>query len=263
MKRVPSFRPAGKLSAFTLIELLCVIAIIALLAAILFPVFGRARENARRSSCQSNLKQIGLGMLQYLQDYDEVLLAPAYGTTAVSAPNYYRWQDAIQPYVKSIQLFNCPSESPGTGNKRYAYTTAITSKTYANHGSYAINGLYNVTKTGPISYLDAGTGASRNMALVIKPAETIWVVEGASNLFQLDGKNSSYDPDVLLETPFPHLSDSTTRDASTGLAPGIAGRHLETTNLLYCDGHVKASGLDVLTEKASNGLMRHFTITDD
>lgn len=71
---IHSIRKAGSLRlprAFTLIELLVVIAIITLLAAILFPVFARARENARRSSCQSNLKQIGIGIAQYTQDYDE------------------------------------------------------------------------------------------------------------------------------------------------------------------------------------------------
>jgi len=67
---------------FTLIELLVAIAVIAILAAILFPVFARARENARRSSCTSNLKQQGLAIMQYAQDYDE-LMVPAWldGTT--------------------------------------------------------------------------------------------------------------------------------------------------------------------------------------
>src|SRR6476646_9032401 len=94
-------------SAFTLIELLVVIAIIAILAAILFPVFGRARENARRSSCQSNLKQIGLGILQYAQDYDETMVPTqaSNGTNNGSAP----WGSLVQPYVKSVQVFRCPS----------------------------------------------------------------------------------------------------------------------------------------------------------
>jgi prepilin-type N-terminal cleavage/methylation domain-containing protein len=81
--------PCRKKRAFTLIELLVVIAIIAILAAILFPVFARARENARRSSCQSNLKQIGLGVLQYTQDYDETL--PPAGTSTPVPKSGFGW----------------------------------------------------------------------------------------------------------------------------------------------------------------------------
>ncbi|RYG73976.1 DUF1559 domain-containing protein [bacterium] len=99
-------------SAFTLIELLVVIAIIAILAAILFPVFGRARENARRSSCQSNLKQIGLGIMQYVQDYDE-----KYPYCNQDGPDvlgngwgwFGTWMYTTYPYVKSAQIYTCPS----------------------------------------------------------------------------------------------------------------------------------------------------------
>ncbi|RYF37083.1 MAG: DUF1559 domain-containing protein, partial [Cytophagaceae bacterium] len=82
-------------NAFTLIELLVVIAIIAILAAILFPVFARARENARKTSCLSNMKQMGLGIVQYTQDYDGTYPQNYNGSTTS-----YGWADAIQPYLK-------------------------------------------------------------------------------------------------------------------------------------------------------------------
>jgi prepilin-type N-terminal cleavage/methylation domain-containing protein/prepilin-type processing-associated H-X9-DG protein len=113
-----------KKSGFTLIELLVVIAIIAILAAILFPVFARARENARRSSCASNLKQMGLGVMQYTQDYDEKYPFMANGQNispfATDAAAENPWK-AIYPYIKSWQLYRCPSSTeysgtdPGTG----------------------------------------------------------------------------------------------------------------------------------------------------
>ena len=91
---------------FTLIELLVVIAIIAILAAILFPVFARAREQARRSACLSNLKQLALAAMMYGQDYDELL--PLAATQGNSMPNVVR---GLEPYVKNRQIFYCPSIS--------------------------------------------------------------------------------------------------------------------------------------------------------
>ena len=98
---------APRRAAFTLIEILVVIAIIAVLAAILFPVFARARENARRSSCQSNMKQSSLAVIQYTQDYDEHF---PLGLWVDSMGNHRTAFDSIQPYAKNTQIGICPSD---------------------------------------------------------------------------------------------------------------------------------------------------------
>lgn len=100
---------------FTLIELLIVIAIIAIIASILFPVFARVRENARRASCNSNEKQQALGLMQYAQDYDERL--PCVGATStMKTTGNALWASLIQPYVKSVQIFRCPNAPRTTYN---------------------------------------------------------------------------------------------------------------------------------------------------
>ena len=186
--------------AFTLIELLVVIAIIAILAAILFPVFAKAREKARQSSCSSNVKQIGLACLQYAQDYDETWVAY---NSSVGGSTWY-WMVPVSPYCKNTQMFVCPSRTilwPGPSSP----TSSVC--------AYGFNG--------------SGVGYSgRALAAVVSPSTTIPIGE-SYNVHKYT---------YLYQNTY--FGAAFTQASSTNVA-GADAPHNSGENDLYGDGHVK------------------------
>jgi prepilin-type N-terminal cleavage/methylation domain-containing protein len=198
----------SKKPGFTLIELLVVIAIIAILASILFPVFARARENARRSSCQSNMKQISLGMLQYSQDYDEKYM-PFYTSNGVFGETY--WPALIYPYLKSEQIFNCPSYGNSYEN------------TAAKHGDsgYGLNYWLFEGPNGDQRLAESSL-AQPSQTLFLTDARQIRIVPQGTyiGVWNNDAKWSQY-------------------------------RHLDTTVVGFGDGHVKSMRRDAVNAVAA------------
>jgi prepilin-type N-terminal cleavage/methylation domain-containing protein/prepilin-type processing-associated H-X9-DG protein len=224
MKLQQTFKSASKRTrvapskqGFTLIELLVVIAIIAILAAILFPVFARARENARRSSCQSNLKQIALGVVQYSQDYDNNY--PLIGSSIGSPTG---WAYTLQPYIKSEQIFQCPSESTSPP----AGATLEARAMLAGFTDYYYN--FNMGAGSVV-----GTGV--NEASLTYPANTVMNGDGGS------GSDSADLPGL----------DSAGHYNKTNVPFNGGVRHLEGSNFSFADGHVKWLKRDAITPGGS------------
>ena len=228
MNTRPSPKPTHK--GFTLIELLVVIAIIAILAAILFPVFAKAREKARQASCMSNLKQLGLGFIQYSQDNDENYV---YYQTA-AGPQWYGWAGEIYPYVKSAGVYKCPDDSTPTNT---SVSPPLVPVSYMAMKSMISN--------------NAGTYGSQSIARYNAPAVTILLMECQGST--TDVTNPAEACSVFNTGKGNPVGCGTQSvNFATGIFPGQAamgnqatgtnspnGIHTNGANYLVADGHVK------------------------
>jgi len=192
-----------KNKGFTLIELLVVIAIIAILAAILFPVFAQAREKARQTTCLSNMKQIGLGIMMYTDDYDETY--PFGSMYDFVGDAYYKGLPTLlNPYLKNYGIWRCPSKSKDTAIHWYDAVNAVSAQ-YLPVYKFLPNNYYNPTPTA--------------VGSVDRPAEVFCLVEG--NTYYKNSYDYAY---------WYGAYDTFPKD----FAP-----HTEGSNFTYLDGHAK------------------------
>jgi len=218
-----------QLKGFTLIELLVVIAIISILASILFPVFARAREQARKASCLSNLNQMGLAVMMYVQDYDETY---PIGRFNLPPTPFAYWYDVIAPYVKNKQVFVCPTAGQQVRSGGYGWNVRGTSTT---------NG-FGYYKSDPPTAANWGTptGGALNIAAVEEAANTILITDPSSNnnvasgmVYAIGYSTIDYIPVLHGGQIGPFYDGTKTEAPASTVARGGGG------NYLFADGHAK------------------------
>jgi prepilin-type processing-associated H-X9-DG protein len=245
-----------------------VIAIIAILAAILFPVFAKVREKARASACISNEKQIGLALLQYEQDSSESLPYAFFGAgggESSVASGRYKWMDAIYPYVKNEKVFTCPDQNfpsmAGYVYEYHYYANKASDTTHRYYGSYGINAMYRydditANRQPPVSIY--GRSYPTLTSQIISPSDTVWIGDsdntGGGSSYQIGWSTLAGQPAQIITTSVtPHKIDA------------LVARHTDMTNIVFCDGHAKAMTFGDLSSKvAPDGkTLSYFTTTQD
>ena len=211
-----SCRAAVHNHGFTLIELLVVIAIISILAAILFPAFARARENARRAACQSNMKQLALAAMQYSQDYDEYFIGAAQAFGNPSTGEDY-WYARMQPYMKSTQIVVCPSRG-----RDVSCGVDVSNSFYSTYGE-------NLNLGWRYNYIPAYWAAIplKSQAQVAKVSETVFFAESRAHPSSAAPTCGDYG-----------VVSGNTTDLRGYVAIDL-NRHFEGVNVAFTDGHVK------------------------
>ena len=232
-----------KKRGFTLIELLVVIAIIAILAAILFPVFQKVRENARRISCLSNCKQLGLAYTQYNQDFDEkFIFCQQYGNAGQG------WAGRLYPFIKSAAVYKCPDDghtpAPGEYTESYGHNSQLASNNHFWDWTRDANG--NVT----------GNTGTASLANLVSPASTVLLYECPGVLYggtafpePLD-KAAGVNNSANVTDPNETNSPSGVGENSAYQATLTADRHgsytlggnntlVGSSNFVLADGHAK------------------------
>lgn len=256
-------------NGFTLIELLVVIAIIAILAAILFPVFAQAREKARQTTCLSNEKQIALGVLQYIQDFDETFPSQPPNTGATAWDWQQTWVTMVQPYIKSYDVYTCPDDlhtvppitSGSYSGPKISYACNSTfGYDWKYKNGWVLDGVINPGFTWMTA--DANnTSPGTEENVVGFPDSTIlfterWSCPPAAGWFPwpaADGMWGAFEPYTTVFTgadgadafSIPGQGGAPWCGAPNPASPGLVANlptqgHQNRANFAFCDGHVKS-----------------------